>query len=285
MKYWENITIIVQVFNHPPNFINSDNFRREYLEGSCKACGSRSHSLFERTRSRTRSEIGTISYVCPMVKYLNPMEPVFPNDQIRIYFHIDAHKYAEDCNFIKEEAEYRFPELEACRSPVYPITILTRFKNKVRNICKEVTDRLIEENKAAIRESFLRVFLTKPCRLCGSHDHHMLREEEQEDGSRTKHYNCPIAAYTDVDLQRGLPGTRIYRISSEKLAEVSGYNRECVNENITRILDTGHGRYMSNSGIFRLRDLAYQCCDQERENWEFKREQLTEQDQESEDEG
>ena len=201
------------------------------------------------------------------------MEPEFPNDQIRIFFHIDARKYAEDCNFIKEEAEYRFPELETCRSPVYPTIILSRFKDQVLRICKEVTDRLIGERMAARRESFVRVFLTRPCRLCGSDDHHMLHEEEQEDGSITKHYDCPIAAYTDEDLQRGLPGTRIYQISSAKLAEVNGFSHNGVNESIIKIQTTGHGRFLSDNKIYRLRNLAHQYCDQERATWDFKREQ------------
>jgi hypothetical protein len=101
----------------------------------------------------------------------------------------------------------------------------------------------------------------------------MLREEEQEDGIRTKHYNCPIAANSDEDLQRGLPGTKIYRISSEKLAEVSGFSHEGVNENLSKILGKGYGRYLSNNKIFQLRDSAYQFCNQERTKWDFKREQ------------
>jgi len=160
------------------------------------------------------------------------MEPEFPNDQIKISFNIDAHKYAEDCNFNKEIAEHRFPELETCHSPAYPTTILSRFKNRVLNICKNETEQLIEERMAVVRESFVKVFLTKPCSLCGSEDHHMLREEEQEDGIRIKYYNCPIAENSDEDLQRGLTGTKIYRISAVKLAEVSGFSHEGVNENL-----------------------------------------------------
>jgi hypothetical protein len=201
------------------------------------------------------------------------MEPEFPNDQIRIFFHIDARRYAEECNCIKEDAESRFRELENCRSPVYPTTILTRFKDQVLHICKEVTDRLIEERKAAIRENFVRVFLTRPCRLCGSDDHHMLHEEEQEDGSRTKHYDCPIAAYRDEDLQRGLPGTRIYQISPTKLAEVNGFSHEGINESIIKIQTRGHGRFLSDNKIHQIRNLAHQHCDQERATWDFKREQ------------
>jgi hypothetical protein len=106
----------------------------------------------------------------------------------------------------------------------------------------------------------------------------MLREVEQEDGSVTKHFNCPIAAYSDEDLLRGLPGTRIYRICPAKLAEISGFSYEGVNGNLNKILETGHGRFLSNNKIFQLRDLAYQACDQERENWQFKREQLTDQE-------
>ena len=69
----------------------------------------------------------------------------------------------------------------------------------------------------------------------------MLREVEHEDGSATKHFNCPIAAYSDEDLLRGLPGTRIYRICTAKLAEISGFSHEGVNENLNKILETGHG--------------------------------------------
>jgi hypothetical protein len=210
------------------------------------------------------------------------MEPEFPNDQIKISFNIDTHKYAEDCNFNSEIAEQRFPELETCQSPAYPATIRSRFKSRVLSICREKTEQLIEERKKAVREGFVRVFLTKPCSLCGSEDHHMLREEEQEDGIRTKHYNCPIAANSDEDLQRGLPGTKIYRISSERLAEVSGFSHEGVNENLNRLLEKGYGRYLSNNKIFQLRDLAYQCCDQERMRWEFKREQFPEHESDSE---
>jgi ribosome recycling factor len=98
-----------------------------------------------------------------------------------------AHKYAEDCNFNEEVAKYSLYELKTCRLPVYPEVILARFEDKVLNICKEETERLMEENKAARREGFVRVFLTRPCRICGSEDHHMLREEQQEDGTITKH--------------------------------------------------------------------------------------------------
>jgi hypothetical protein len=213
------------------------------------------------------------------------MEDILPDDQLRISFNIDAYKYAEDCNFNKEVAEYLLHELKTCRSPVYPELILTRFVDKVLNICMEETERLREESKAARREGFVRVFLTRPCRICGSEDHHMLREEQQEDGTITKHFNCPIAAYSDEDLQRGLPGTKMYKICPIKLAEISGYSHEGVNDNLTRILETGHGRFLSNDRIFRLRDLAYRSCDQEREKWGFKREQIPVEEGESEDEG
>ena len=86
------------------------------------------------------------------------MEPEFPNDQIKISFNIDTHKYAEDCNFNSEIAEQRFPELETCQSPAYPTTILSRFKNKVLSICKDETEQLIEERKKGVREGFVRVF-------------------------------------------------------------------------------------------------------------------------------
>ena len=271
----------MEVFDQPPNFTSTDSFRREYLEGSCKGCGSRSHSLMERIRSRTRSEMGTIKYTCPRVRHSDPMEPESPNDQIKISFNIDAYKYAEDCNFNKEIAEHRFSELETCHSPAYPTTILSRFKNRVLNICKKETEQLVEERKAAVRESFVKVFLTKPCSLCGSEDHHMLREEEQEDRTRIKYYNCPIAENSDEDLQRGLTGTKIYRISSVKLAEVSRFSHEGVNENLNKILEKGYGKYLSNNKIFQLRNLAYQCCDQERMGWEFKREQSPEQESDS----
>jgi hypothetical protein len=111
----------------------------------------------------------------------------------------------------------------------------------------------------------------------------MLREVEQEGGSVTKHFNCPIAAYSDEDLLRGLPGTRIYRICPAKLAEISGFSHEGVNENLNKILGRGYGRFLSNNKIFQIRDLAYQACDQERESWQFKREQPTDQEKESED--
>jgi hypothetical protein len=276
------VTVLVEVVDQPQNFTNTESFKQEYLEGKCKGCGSRSHSLLERIRSRTRSDIGTFKYTCPRVKYADPMEPG-TGDQIRISFNIDAQKYAEDCNFNKEVAQCLLPELDTCRSPTYSPVILTRFKDRVLNICQMETDRLIEESKAARREGFVRVFLTKPCRLCGSEDHHMLREVEQEDGSVTKHFNCPIAAYSDEDLLRGLPGTKIYRICPAKLAEISGFSHEGVNGNLNKILEKGYGRFLSNNKIFQIRDLAYQACDQERGNWQFKREQPTDQGKESED--
>jgi hypothetical protein len=68
-----------------------------------------------------------------------------------------------------------------------------------------------------------------------------------------------------------------------KTGTSNGFSHQGVNENLARILETGHGRFLSNDRIFRLRDLAYQCCDQEREKWEFKREQTP--GDESEDEG
>jgi len=54
-----------------------------------------------------------------------------------------------------------------------------------------------------------------------------------------------------------------------------------VNENLNKILEKGYGKYLSNNKIFQLRDLAYQCCDQERMRWEFKREQSPEHESDS----
>ena len=51
---------------------------------------------------------------------------------------------------------------------------------------------------------------------------------------------------------------------------------------LNKILEKGYGKYLSNNKIFQLRDSAYQCCDQERMRWKFKREQFPEHESDSE---
>jgi hypothetical protein len=95
--------------------------------------------------------------------------------------------------------------------------------------------------------------------------------EEILDGNRRRCYACPIAYYSDEALQNGLPGTRVFRICPAKLAQVSGYVEEALNDHLSTILERGYGRYLSNQSILKLSSSAREHIREERANWEFKR--------------
>jgi len=206
-----------------------------------------------------------------MIEYLDPMEtnPVYPNDQVQISFHLDVEKYAERCQYNEEIASGTLTNLNYSYMSNYPRMIL-EFETHVLSLCKRETARLKGERATEARIIFEETFLSAPCKICGSNEHCMYREEIL-DGNRRRCYACPIAYYSDEVLQNGLPGTRVFRICPAKLAEASGYVEEALNDHLSVILERGYGRYLSNQAILKLSSSAREHIKEERANWEFKR--------------
>jgi hypothetical protein len=63
----------------------------------------------------------------------------------------------------------------------------------------------------------------------------------------------------------------VFRICPAKLAEVSGYVEEALNDHLSVILERGYGRYLSNQAILKLSSSAREHIREERANWDFKR--------------
>ena len=266
-----NHSLTFRTFNQPENYLSSWKFESEYLNPRCVGCGSSKHGLLSIDLPKTRQGKKTITYTCPMIEYLDPMEtnPVYPNDQVQISFHLDVEKYAERCRYNEEIASGTLTNLNYSYMSNYPRMIL-EFETHVLSLCKRETARLKGERATEARIVFEETFLSAPCKICGSNEHSMYREEIL-DGNRSRCYACPIAYYSDEALQNGLPGTRVFRICPAKLAQASGYIEEALDEHLSVIIGRGYGRYLSNQSILKLSSSAREHIREERANWDFKR--------------
>jgi hypothetical protein len=63
----------------------------------------------------------------------------------------------------------------------------------------------------------------------------------------------------------------VFRICPAKLAQESGYVEEALDEHLSVILEKGYGRYLSNQSLLKLSSSAREHIREEREKWEFKR--------------
>jgi hypothetical protein len=266
-----NHSLTFKTFNQPENYLSSWKFESEYLNPRCTGCGSSKHGLLAIDLPKTRQGKKIITYLCPMVEHIDPMEinPAYPKDQVQISFHLDVEKYAERCRYNEEIASGTLTNLNYSYMSNYPRIIL-EFETHVLNLCKRETARFRGERAAESRRVFEETFLSAPCKICGSNEHSMYREEIRGSNQR-RYYACPIAYYSDEALQNGLPGTRVFRICPAKLAQECGYVEEALNEHLSVILEKGYGRYLSNQSILKLSSSAREHIREERANWEFKR--------------
>ena len=272
-------SLTFKTFNQPENYLSSWKFEREYLNPRCVGCGSSKHGLLSIDFPKTRQGKKNITYSCPMVEYVDPMEnnPMYPKDQVKISFHLGVERYAERCRYNEEIAVGTLTNLNYSYMSNYP-RMIRDFETHVLALCRSETARSIGERAAEARRMFIETFLSAPCKICGSDDHPMYREEPLEDGTRRRYYACPIAYYSDEALQNGLPGTQVFRMCPVKLAQASGYVEEALNANLNNILEKGHGRYLSNQSILKLSSNAREHMREVRASWEFKREQQEEND-------
>ena len=272
-------SLTFKTFNQPENYLSSWKFEREYLNPRCVGCGSSKHGLLSIDFPKTRQGKKNITYSCPMVEYVDPMEnnPMYPKDQVKISFHLGVERYAERCRYNEEIAVGTLTNLNYSYMSNYP-RMIRDFETHVLALCRSETARSIGERAAEARRMFIETFLSAPCKICGSDDHPMYREEPLEDGTRRRYYACPIAYYSDEALQNGLPGTQVFRMCPVKLAQASGYVEEALNAILNNILEKGHGRYLSNQSILKLSSNAREHMREVRASWEFKREQQEEND-------
>ena len=63
----------------------------------------------------------------------------------------------------------------------------------------------------------------------------------------------------------------MFRMCPVKLAQVSGYIEEALDDHLSVILERGYGRYLSNQSTLKLSSSAREHIREERANWEFKR--------------
>ena len=137
-------TIPVRYIKQESDFFSSEEFHA-LIDGRCRGCGSRDHSLLRvKELARTRSGGAIFEYSCPVVRYENlyTRNRYYPNDVLNINFQLDTHSYAKLIDYDTDTLCGKFVELyssaEAGLSGSTPITQghLNRIWNEILKICR-----------------------------------------------------------------------------------------------------------------------------------------------------
>ena len=127
------------------SFTRSEEFKKEFIAGRCRCCGSREHSLLRvGNPSRTRNGRTTYEYSCPVARHedLNSRNRYYPLDELNINFQFDTLLYAQQIEFNTETLREKFVELyssdDAKLSGCTPVTQghLNRIWNELLDICR-----------------------------------------------------------------------------------------------------------------------------------------------------
>ena len=218
-------TLHIRGIKADAEFLRSEEFESLYLRGPCSCCGSKRHSLLRiKTQLTTRSGRLQYEYQCPVASYedIDKIDRNKPMNEIRISYWLDSNKYARECQYNKTIAQSKFKELANSLTSGYEV-VMTRFKEQVLEICEETREVRVEEKKQK-RESlqqeskliFRDIFLTKPCKICGSEEHEVLINKEGTESGYD--YRCPAAMAASYDNVRGRSISNRLRICPIKFA-------------------------------------------------------------------
>jgi len=107
-------------------------------------------------------------------------------------------------------------------------------------------------------KGFEYIFLSLPCRICGSPDHPALQGREDDYGDVTYKYVCPIAAHDNWEIESMRP-------CPEKLARWCRYSSGLIEIAIHRMTEHGWGQHISERTMNVFRACAIQQCETDSE--------------------
>ena len=224
-ELFECNTLHIRGIKADAEFLRSEEFESLYLRAPCSCCGSKRHSLLRiKTQLTTRSGRLQYEYQCPVAGYeeIDRIDRHRPINEIRISYWLDSNKYARECQYNTQIARSKFKELNNSITSDYEV-VMTRFKEQVLEICEDTREVQMEEKKQR-RESlqkeskliFKDIFLTKPCKICGSEEHEALTNKEGTESGYD--YACPSAMAASYDNVRGRSIANRLRICPIKFA-------------------------------------------------------------------
>jgi len=137
----------------------------------------------------------------------------------------------------------------------------------VREFTNMVNDR--PSSKLSDREptrqekiaSFKQVFMTPPCKCCGSPNHTMLHDERGPDGKMSTEYACPVAACKSWnDARRSTSKPLKYNINAEKFAVMCGNDSQRVMEAWRNFTENGSGRFKTPADLAAIKTSILSYC-------------------------
>jgi len=168
-----------------------------------------------------------------------------------ISYWLDSVRYAQQCQFSATIARTKFKELEKAATSEYE-AVMERFKKQVLEICqrdreirsaeKRKLNDLFRQEKHLI---FKDTFLTRPCGLCGSEEHQVLEQVEEENGEARFKYSCPSAHHEDYERIKRSPRKSVLSICPRKFARACSYNEEEMTNAISRLIRYRDGGMLS----------------------------------------
>jgi hypothetical protein len=111
-------------------------------------------------------------------------------------------------------------------------------------------------------ESFKRTFMTPPCRLCGSLNHVMLRNETPPNSTRQyTEYECPVAYCEKWSDARRSPIKNLkYQVCPIKFARFCKFDSYKVMEALNNYSKNGSGRFKKPQELNALKSAILQNC-------------------------
>jgi hypothetical protein len=140
--------------------------------------------------------------------------------------------------------------------------LITEYTNMVidnRNGNNINTDS--EQTKQEKIITFQRIFLSKPCRCCGSPHHSMLTNERGHNGKDYTEYHCPAALCDKwFDARQSMIKNLKYQINPEKFAQMCQLDSYKVMEAWTHYTENGSGKFKKVPELSSLRTSVLSFC-------------------------
>ena len=139
--------------------------------------------------------------------------------------------------------------------------LITKYTNMVLETRNNKDNNETEQTKQDKIVSFQRVFMTKPCRCCGSPYHAMLSNEKSSDGRGYTEYECPASMCEKwADARRSMVKNLKYQINPEKFARMCRQDTNKVLEAWKHYSDNGSGKFKKPNELQALKSSVLSFC-------------------------
>jgi hypothetical protein len=109
--------------------------------------------------------------------------------------------------------------------------------------------------------TFKQVFMTPPCKCCGSNNHAMLHDEKGPDGKTQTEYSCPVASCRNWnDARRSSNRALKYDINAEKFAAMCSNDSYRVMEAWKHYTEKGSGRFKTPVELTGIKNSILSYC-------------------------